>query len=95
MENLEQLTSNPKFTVRYTLGLFVLSNWLYNTLVVGDSGIADFSQISSEVFNDNMFYVGAFNQMSNLVADLSDNRVVDEFQNISTRQNKIKRYAKS
>lgn len=84
MENLEQLTSNPKFTVRYTLGLFVLSNWLYNTLVIGDNGIADFSQISSDVFNDKMFFVGAFNQMSNLVADLEDTRVVDEMMTSKT-----------
>ena len=72
------VTSNPKFTVRYTLGLFLLSNWLYNTLVVGEDGIADFSKISSSVFNDKMFYVGAYQQMCNLVADINDPRVVDE-----------------
>lgn len=78
MEASEQLTSNPKFTVRYTLGLFLLSNWLYNTLVIGDEGIADFSKISDEVFNDKMFYIGAYNQVCNLVADLPDKRIVEE-----------------
>ena len=74
----EDITSNPKFIVRYTLGLFLLSNWLYNTLVTGEEGIADFSQMSSDVFNDKMFYVGAYNQVKELVADINDERIVEE-----------------
>lgn len=74
----DQLKSDPKFTVRYTLGLFLLSNWLYNTLIVGPEGIADFSTISNEVFNDSMFYVGAYKQVSALVADINDERIVNE-----------------
>lgn len=56
----------------------MLSNWLYNTLIIGENGLADFSQISSEVFNDKMFYVGAYKQITELVADLSDSKIVDE-----------------
>ena len=78
VQNLQSITSNPKFTVRYTLGLFLLSNWLYNTLITGEDGLADFSKISNEVFNDKMFYVGAYQQMCGLVADINDERVVNE-----------------
>lgn len=73
-----QLNSDPKFTVRYTLGLFLLSNWLYNTLIIGPEGIADFSQISDDVFNDSMFYVGAYKQILGLVADINDERIINE-----------------
>ncbi len=62
----------------------MLSNWLYNTLVVGDNGLADFSQISSDVFNDKMFYVGAYKQVTELVADLSDDKIVEEMMSSKT-----------
>lgn len=79
-----QLQSDPKFTVRYTLGLFLLSNWLYNTLIIGPEGIADFSAISDEVFNDKMFFVGAYKQISNLVANINDDRIVTEMMESKT-----------
>lgn len=80
----QQLQSDPKFTVRYTLGLFLLSNWLYNTLIVGPEGIADFSTISDEVFNDKMFFVGAYKQISDLVANINDERIVNEMMESKT-----------
>ena len=82
--NAANLTSNPKFTVRYTLGLFLLSNWLYNTLITGQDGLADFSSISSDVFNDKMFYVGAYSQMEGLVADIDDERIINEMMESKT-----------
>jgi len=87
----KNLTSNPKFIVRYTLGLFLLSDWLYNTLVTGDEGIADFSKISTEVFNDKMFYVGAYKQVSSLVADINDDKIIEEMMESKTLLlNKVK-----
>ena len=80
----QQPLSNPKFIVRYTLGLFLVSNWLYNTLVVGEDGIADFSQISSDVFNDQMFYSGAYKQVVDLVADINEQKLVDEMMDSKT-----------
>ena len=76
--NLPQMNNNPKFIVRYTLGLFLLSNWLYTTLITGPEGIADFGQISEEVFNDSMFYVGAYKQILNLVADINNEKIINE-----------------
>ena len=80
----EDLVSDPKFTVRYTLGLFLLSDWLYNTLITGPEGLADFGTISDEVFNDKMFFVGAYKQISELVADINDPRVVTEMMESKT-----------
>jgi hypothetical protein len=80
----EGIVSDPKFIARYTLGLFCLANWLYNTLIVGPEGIADFSTISDGVFNDKMFFVGAYKQISDLVADLSDPRIVTEMMESKT-----------
>lgn len=80
----EQLVSDPKFTVRYTLGLFLLANWLYNTLIVSADGVADFSTISTDVFNDKMFYVGAYRQITGLVADINDPRIITEMMESKT-----------
>jgi hypothetical protein len=77
-------TTNPKFVARCTLSMFLVANWLYNTLIVGEEGIADFSSISNEVFNDNMFYVGAYKQVSRLLADLNDERILNEMMDSKT-----------
>lgn len=84
MIDVEGLTSNPKFTARYTLCLFLLSKWAYENLVVGPDGIADFSSISNEVFNDHMFHVGAYKQICNLMADINDSRIVSEMMESGT-----------
>lgn len=80
----EQLASDPKFTVRYTLGLFLLASWLYDTLIIGPEGVADFSTISTDVFNDKMFFVGAYKQITNLVADITDPRIITEMMESKT-----------
>lgn len=73
-----KLINNPKFIARYTLGLFVLSTWVYDTLITGSNGIADFSTISDEVFNDKMFYTGAYQQLCSLVADINNPSIIQE-----------------
>lgn len=81
----QPLTASPKFTIRYTLGLFTIADWIYTTLVTGsDDSLADFSKLSSEVFNDQMFFAGAFEQIQNLMADINDEKIVEEMINAKT-----------
>lgn len=85
MNQPSDLMNNPKFTVRYNLGLFMLSNWVYNTLVTGsEESLADFSGLSEDVFNDKMFFMGAYKQMEKLVADISDETIVSEMLDAKT-----------
>lgn len=68
-----------KFSARYSLGLFLLSNWLYNELVTGPNGIANFDSVPSDVFTDRLFYLGAFKQLKDrLSANIEDESICKE-----------------
>lgn len=75
----QALLASNKFSARYSLGMFLLSNWLYNTVVVGDNGIANFDNIPSDVFTDKLFFLGAFKQFeNNLSANVADDKILNE-----------------
>ena len=73
------LLQSSKFSSRYSLGLFLLSNWLYKEVVTGPNGIADFSNIPSDVFTDKLFYLGSYKQFhEHLSADIKDDKILNE-----------------
>jgi len=75
----QSLSQSNKFTARYSLGMFLLSNWLYNTVVTGDNGIANFDSIPNDVFTDRLFYLGAYQQFQNcLSANIKDEKILAE-----------------
>jgi hypothetical protein len=54
-------------------------------LITGsDESLADFSKLSSEVFNDNMFFAGAFQQIKKLTANIDNERVINEMLSAKT-----------
>jgi hypothetical protein len=76
---VSQAPVSNKLASRYSLGMFLLSNWLYNTVVVGDNGIANFDNVPSDVFTDKLFFLGAFKQFeNNLSANIGDKKILDE-----------------
>lgn len=75
----QTLLESSKFSSRYNLGLFLLSNWLYKEVVTGANGIANFDSIPSDVFTDKLFTIGAYQVFSkNLSADISDEKNLNE-----------------
>ena len=75
----QTLLASNKFSARYSLGMFLLSNWLYNTVVVGPNGIANFDNIPADVFTDKLFFLGAFKQFeNNLSANIGDEKILNE-----------------
>lgn len=45
----------------------IFSNWVYNSILTGDEGIANFDTLSSTIFNDKLFFEASYKQVMDLI----------------------------